>query len=100
MKQQYIIELGGYRAPDDYDQLLEVGPYRTRLGAWLAMRLMQGKTVGDALRWSKAEWAFREVDLTTRILGASIAAYDNERGTSYRWEYSANGKLVEHYSML
>ena len=95
---KYAIDLGGIGSDGEYDCIGDAGPYRTRLGAWLAMRRVQGKTLGEAIRNRKISPVYGDLDLDAVILGATIERFSDEFGTEYFWDYLPDGSPAREFS--
>lgn len=95
---KYAIDLGGMTSEGEYECIGDAGAYRTRLGAWLAMRRVQGKTLRKAIRSPKISPVYGELDLDTVILGATIERFSDQFGAEYFWEYKADGSLAQKFS--
>lgn len=82
---RYSVGLCGY-SDDGYEQLAELGPYRTRLGAYLAARRWLGRKVSDLHEKWRIDWPTAK-SRDSRFLGAEIERFTDEDGTQEGWYY-------------
>lgn len=84
---RYSVGFGSYTADGNYEQVAETGPYRTRLGAYLAVRKWLGRKVSDLPEKWRIDWPIH-ARRDSRFLGATIERFTDEDGTQGGWDYS------------
>lgn len=90
---RYSVGFGSYAgSPAYYEQVAEVGPFRTRLGAYLAVRRWLGRKVTALPEKWRIDWPI-PVSRDSRFLGATIERFTDENGTQEGWDYSARRRI-------
>ena len=98
-KNRYCIELGGWVPMQGgdltFEQVAEAGPYKTRIGARIALSRRMGRMLKNL---PNREWVGQFDGLPdTQILGATITRFTDENGTQEGWDYDARLNMVEHW---
>lgn len=101
-KSRYCVELAGWttdsRTGDvEFEQVAEAGPYRTRLGAFFAMKRRHGMSTTE-IDPRETEGLPDPRKFPAIIVSATIARFTDAEGTQEGWDYDARLNMVEHWS--